>query len=266
MCGIYANHPHTYDAYRRAEEALAEPSGDEIAGVIEAWGKVELHTIGFRAEWARVATLFATPSTMRRCEALAEAYGARALLVPSRSTLRRELEKLDSLAPATVASLLVDERILVLTPARGDRWSNGFELAEIDVDEDETRGRSGSRLGMSLSVAPRGAGADALQDRAFNLARDVRLELEERSGGVAVSVWDKELRHRLGLLRGQQRTLAKNLEAGNVRRAIVTWQWRERGSGRRTAIRILATPLKRVAIRAGHRRPHFEIEPGELVF
>ena len=70
-------------------------------------------------------------------EALAEAYGASARLVPSRSALRRELAALNSLAPATVASLLVDERILVLTPARGDRLSNGFELAEIDVDEDE---------------------------------------------------------------------------------------------------------------------------------
>jgi len=50
-CGLYAVHPHA------AGTALAYMSGGSdlgtVAGIVEAWGRVEVHEDGFRAEYAR---------------------------------------------------------------------------------------------------------------------------------------------------------------------------------------------------------------------
>lgn len=51
-CGIYAKH-----------RPNVQQSNANIRGVIEAWGKVEIGTYGFRAEKARIVALCATPQT-----------------------------------------------------------------------------------------------------------------------------------------------------------------------------------------------------------
>ena len=73
-CGLYAFHPHVVDIDAHA---------GEVFGVIEAWGRIEVHAEGFRAEYARPAALFwraAEPeSERRRIERLAKRYGCAAI-------------------------------------------------------------------------------------------------------------------------------------------------------------------------------------------
>lgn len=69
-CGLYGLHPWA-----------AEPHGD-VYGVIEAWGRVELHATGFRAEYARPVALFShrrDPAS----QALAEAHGCELIKIRS---------------------------------------------------------------------------------------------------------------------------------------------------------------------------------------
>ena len=51
-CGLYAVHPH---AARTALSYLGGVSGQPaaVAGIVEAWGRVEVHEAGFRAQYAR---------------------------------------------------------------------------------------------------------------------------------------------------------------------------------------------------------------------
>ena len=58
-CGLYGTHP------------WAGGTQGEILGVIEAWGRVELHATGFRAEWARPIALFVVADETTLAEARA---------------------------------------------------------------------------------------------------------------------------------------------------------------------------------------------------
>jgi hypothetical protein len=81
-CGIYAWHPsRASEAVGILEAALFqdEEAPDAVAGVIEAWGRIEVHSDGFRAQHARPVALFVDPGSppAHRCliERLAESYG-----------------------------------------------------------------------------------------------------------------------------------------------------------------------------------------------
>src|SRR5438876_462828 len=52
-CGIYALHP-TRAAARALQEVASPP---DVVGIVEAWGAVEVHPDGFRAEYARPNSL-----------------------------------------------------------------------------------------------------------------------------------------------------------------------------------------------------------------
>ena len=52
-CGLYALHPQA-----RISEWVESFMTDGVAGVVEAWGRIELHEVGFRAEFARPKLLF----------------------------------------------------------------------------------------------------------------------------------------------------------------------------------------------------------------
>lgn len=60
-CGLYAYHPWSH--FARAMESDRDRGGFSLAGVVEAWGRIELHREGFRAEFARPVA-FLAPSRL----------------------------------------------------------------------------------------------------------------------------------------------------------------------------------------------------------
>ncbi|MQA75978.1 MAG: hypothetical protein GEU88_16870 [Solirubrobacterales bacterium] len=52
-CGLYATHPHSAEVALALLDEEEPPRLSSIAGVVEAWGRVELHEDGFRAQYAR---------------------------------------------------------------------------------------------------------------------------------------------------------------------------------------------------------------------
>ncbi len=90
-CGLYGRHPFADEAAL----ALDVPDPDDplqVAGIVEAWGEVELHGGGFRAEYAR-PTALAVPGSWRRSdyaalvERVADRHRARVLHVDSPADL-----------------------------------------------------------------------------------------------------------------------------------------------------------------------------------
>lgn len=111
-CGLYAFHPHSFP-----DEGSAVGMRPQVAGVVAAWGRVELHRGGFRAEYARSVALVASPrarpSTVEAVHRLADRYRAELLEVEDiRAHCRREGIGLgdpvvDSLVPAEVGTWAV---------------------------------------------------------------------------------------------------------------------------------------------------------------
>jgi hypothetical protein len=68
-CGLYAHHPwarspvEDYDLL-----AGVSPEDDWLVGVVEAWGQIEIHEDGFRAQFARPILLIASSPTNSRGE------------------------------------------------------------------------------------------------------------------------------------------------------------------------------------------------------
>ena len=58
-CGLYAVHPWAYRA------ANWPRGGLEVFGTVRAWGCLQLHAEGFRAQWAEPASLFLVGASRR---------------------------------------------------------------------------------------------------------------------------------------------------------------------------------------------------------
>lgn len=94
-CGIYAWHP-------RADNAeYVFPSRDwlgSVTGIIEAWGEVEVHHDGFRAQYARPRWLVlpdrADLETRRRMAEIAAAYGAEVIACANSGELEGHCSRL----------------------------------------------------------------------------------------------------------------------------------------------------------------------------
>lgn len=117
-CGIYAYHP-SEDSVRELQWALRkdprDPTGVRAIGIVEAWGSVEVHDSGFRAEYARPYALviperLARTEYGRRIEQLAGAYGADLVQVRDPEGLRRHCVEHDlGLSEQAVARVLGPE-------------------------------------------------------------------------------------------------------------------------------------------------------------
>jgi hypothetical protein len=114
-CGLYALHPtvrecqSSFDKARRA--AQAGGTNGDVFGVVAAWGEVELHESGFRAEYARPHALLLpadhSDGYARRVRALAASHDAEVWEVDSGHQLhRRCVEQNLGLSEAAVAELL----------------------------------------------------------------------------------------------------------------------------------------------------------------
>lgn len=132
-CGLYALHPRE-SAVDQLEPALLaddEPRFDSVIGIVDAWGKVEVHEEGFRAEYARPRALAAVgvePGSDRELliERLAERHRADVLRVSSlRGLVDHCREHRLGLDEGAVHSLLTDVEEPVAEPFAATRPAAG---------------------------------------------------------------------------------------------------------------------------------------------
>ncbi len=135
-CGLYAWHP---SAARTAYSLFRGDDEGGCTGIVEAWGRVQLHREGFRARYARPTVLILPraavgtghEATIRR---LAAAHRAEVAVVAGAGDLERYCRERDlGLSPAAVGDLLgeepdppAEESTGVSTPAK-----LGSSLAEM---------------------------------------------------------------------------------------------------------------------------------------
>ena len=117
-CGLYALHPtlaqceESFDAALQAPRACRGESPCEVVGLVAAWGEVQLHETGFRAECARPHAFLLPRAASEReyghgLRALAAAHGARVLEVDSGRELHRLCARENlGLSSAVVGDLL----------------------------------------------------------------------------------------------------------------------------------------------------------------
>lgn len=111
-CGLYALHPGRGSASEvlQAENLHGLPS--EVYGIVEAWGRVEVHETGFRAEFARPVALIlhlqqSGTDWGELVGKIARAYGADVLVVSRPGEVAEYCRQHDlGLDPGTVAELL----------------------------------------------------------------------------------------------------------------------------------------------------------------
>jgi hypothetical protein len=123
-CGLYGLHPSEGSATRVLEEAGAECWPAELGGLIEAWGRVEVHETGFRAEFARPVALIMRHHEIGTdwgglVERLADAHRAEVLVLENPQELVDHCRSLDlGLSARAVAELLpTAEQELLEAPA-----------------------------------------------------------------------------------------------------------------------------------------------------
>ncbi|MFN8161676.1 MAG: hypothetical protein U0R52_11610 [Solirubrobacterales bacterium] len=113
-CGLYAMHPWAGQAGEVADSLAAGGRRDAIGvlGIVEAWGRVEVHADGFRAELARprafvhLATAF-DDSHRELLEGLARVHGAELIRVPDAAALVEVCAaRFPGIDPGTVEELL----------------------------------------------------------------------------------------------------------------------------------------------------------------
>lgn len=100
-CGLYASHPWARDPnadFLRVDGMGLEP--DEVFGVVEAWGRIEVHADGFRAEFARPIALFARTGAELEwnvpSDRLAASYNCELIPVASVAELATQLQRFAS--------------------------------------------------------------------------------------------------------------------------------------------------------------------------
>lgn len=125
-CGIYAFHPGRLDARRELLDKLARCEAGGVLGAIAAWGRVEVHAQGFRAEWARPVRFYATGKTGEVDRAtiarLARAYGAEVVELGGSRGLADAFATLGGLGRGTVRRLLREQPPRTVPLEAGEPW------------------------------------------------------------------------------------------------------------------------------------------------
>jgi hypothetical protein len=117
-CGLHAWHPRPGTARRLLG------SRGTVPGVMVAWGTIEVHEDGLRAQHARPHTFFAAPRANRALlDRLAARYGVPVVTVDGAHDVLEHCRRLGlGLDPAVVAELLGPERVaLAATRRRRER-------------------------------------------------------------------------------------------------------------------------------------------------
>jgi HIRAN domain len=267
MCGIYGLHPTP----KAAEQVLTDwhvlPAQPSVSGVIAAWGRVELHGSGFRAEWARPVTLIIDPHAQRdrgrlaTIREMAAGYGADLIRVNRPEDLiehcrRRELglgarAVKDLLLSQVPITLRPDERVFV---RRDGRRFIGSGYAPEGQEGPWSLYHSYDEVAAEGAHLLRVAGATrsrVLARAAFEPGERVTLvpEPENPHDPYAVGVWDAEERWRVGYL-PQQYAPALRDQASNglFDQVMSVWQWRDEKTGRRVGLHVLLAPTSKIRI------------------
>lgn len=272
-CGIYSHHPH-----RAVEALVGYRDHDSVLGVVEVWGRIEVHEDGFRAQRARPLALIADASSpaayRRRVRRVAMGYGVEYVELDGRRAIAAHfLELEDAISAEAVEDLLADERELVLgARAEGYLTKRGRAVGGFgywsEAMENPSPWKPRLECEMPGTKVVRVAGAShraaALQAPEFSPGRDLRLlaeptNLQDRN---AVAVWDGSLRLRLGYVpRALASEVGRDLKAGRIGRVMSAWEWRDLRSGERFGLNILISRTRRVRlIGPGEQEELFEEE------
>lgn len=143
-CGLYALHPSPKSASEvfRVEDGHRLPA--EIAGLVEAWGRVEVHETGFRAQFARPVALILHRDQEgsdwnELVGRVAHAYRAEVLLVEGPKEVAKHCREHGlGLSRGTVARLVPEEE---RSPESGSA-----------VNQTPKRSKLGDLLGSAIAV------------------------------------------------------------------------------------------------------------------
>ncbi len=270
-CGVYAYHPCAGVARRL--RAVLRAHGQRIApdthvmGVMRAWGRVELHATGFRAQFAKPHALVRFHRTSRAdgelIESVAGFCGAELWdLRGWREYWERcEAAGLTGIDPTTREDLLAPAREILLRPAASAFVGEGSASEPVG-------GAGYELLGAACEFGPRGEGgrcddfgslalrvvgshyrARALQDPAFEPGRPLRLVRDTANlhDGGAIAVWDEHMRLQAGFVAKRwAKAVGEMLDSNRLADTRAIWQWRNLRSGERTELWML---LARSAVR-----------------
>lgn len=274
-CGIYAYHPARLDARRELVDKLSRCESSGVIGAIEAWGRLEVHEQGFRAEQARPVVLYrcGTPWEASRDSfaRLAEAYGVGIVELDDISELRGALAELGGLDRRVVRRLVAEALDLELEPFReerkepfgGTRQASGFRPAPPRRDEQRRR----LPQPRYLSFVVEGGSAAVLRDERFNLCRDVELrEVRPPSGPRRIEVTARGCRLRAGWVPAGLCSEVRRLLREPGARAIVAAHERYGRDGPRQALEVLVTPHPRVSVWVGKPRRKVPLDAEDPVF
>jgi HIRAN domain len=271
-CGIYSHHP--FGAEHLLHNDLDD--GSNVLGLVEAWGRVEVHAGGFRAEYARPTALIADADCYEgyrhRVERLARGYGAEYVELEDHQAIVDYCEGLpNGLSPDAVGELLTDRTELELhADAQGYLTRRGRAIGGVGYylegqDEpspwsDELECESPEVL--ILRVAGTTHRRAALQRPECAPGRKLRLLAEptNRHDPNAVGVWDAALRTRIGYVpRAHAADVRRRLAAGRVGRVMSMWEWRDLRSGERFGLHMLISRTRRIRL-LDQETPMFEEE------
>jgi hypothetical protein len=275
-CGIYALHPSHLGTRRDLLEKLDRCETEGVIGVIDAWGRAEVHGEGFRSEWARPAKLFVCgargEAPAERIKELAEAYGAEVVALGGGRELAHEVARAEGLSRGAVRELLADEVELVLRGCAEETGFRNWDASGFEVAPGAGRASLENLEFVRFRVAG-AARTPALQSEAFNLCREVLIvptpaDSREPAAGVRYAVWDRDGVEQLGWVpmrvAAQMRRL---LERSRIQRALVVGHHRNRDTGSRVGVVVLATPHRRISIELpGRTRRRIPVEPDEEIF
>ncbi len=269
-CGLYALHPIA-PAARRFLNARAGGAAGMSVGLIKAWGTIEVHEDGFRAEYARPEALILVEDPrgaglnrvhVEQCKRLADAYDVPILEFEDVSGFEDHCRIHGlGLAERTVEDLFLSGRDIIASPKRlitnrrDGGWIEGRGYVVEGQQEDCGPYADRARVELPGVDVLRVAGcryrADELQDPALAPGNGVKLVPApgNQHDPDAVAVFDADERIQLGYVpRGCAAAIAARLRAGRYAAAISIWEWRDRSSGRRVGLHVLVAASPRIRL------------------
>ena len=277
-CGIYALHPARLDARRDLLGKLSRCENSGVIGAIEAWGRIEVHASGFRAERARPIALYRCRTghepSGREIERLAAAYGARIIELEGRHELPDAFAELQGLDRKLVRGLVAEAHDLELEQFREQRVDSrgrtvhvtGLRAMPTRRSDEDGKGRRGA---VPNHVMFRVVAADrrALRSERFNLGREVHLRLRPTAGGRSrVLILAESDGVPAGRVPAGLESMVLSLTRRGPARAIVASHGRLDPNGPRDSIEVLVAATRKLSVWIGKPRRKVTLDPGDPIF
>lgn len=264
-CGVYAFHPSGREGQALAESVVAPegPGGPDgegwpAYGVISAWGRIEVHEEGFRAQHATPVALLIGKDWHdsewgAAIDALGREYGLAVVEIDDPTEVEQVCaERWPGLTDELVTELLVGELEVVLEPATtslilrddqpiagnglafaGHRYRPWFWDPEWLIDE---RGLRVVRVAGTSHTRDTIQGDEFAPGRAVRLVRDV----SDEDDPWAVAIYDEAGVVKAGCVpRRVSGEVCRDFEERRLGEAFVAWQWRDLRTGERIGLCVL---------------------------